>query len=449
MGRFFTTSPCVILDSVLAVRGVVIAGILFLVTTSSVPVYADDLPASVLAEAHARERNRELLKRAPMYTCLETISRESRRPKERKSRLLDLVQLDVGVGEHQEIYSWPGEQTFSAGGLADLIGTGMVATGLFHSFAHNLFVLDGGIVNFMGQQALQGKDTLHFRYLIPSLQNKWSIDWLGATGVVGESGEFWVDAHTFTLLRLDVAAGDFPPNIPLNELTIGINYETLSNGAESTLIPSEAYIHAVETDGTEHRDAVAFSECRIFSAESKISDSPKALEKAVASYEAHREALPGGVVLRLVLDTGIRAASAKMGDALTAHLDTRVKISSSNLIIPRGAQAKGRIREFRKLTDPPDTYEVGLAFNELDWPGHIAVFFGEAVDIPQVAGLSQFYSRGTTRSIDTLAGFLTTSTTENVAPLAMPGVATFFLGGAHAIPKGVHLTWRTERAKHL
>ncbi len=58
------------------------------------------------------QTNRRLFESLPMYTCLETISRLERSAKQRKPHALDTVQVDVGVGTNQEIYSWPGERLF-------------------------------------------------------------------------------------------------------------------------------------------------------------------------------------------------------------------------------------------------------------------------------------------------------------------------------------------------
>lgn len=84
----------------------------------------NDLPDAVLEIAHTRQHNRHLLDGLPAYTCEETIAREQKGPKQRKPRALDIVQVDVGVGQDTEIYSWPGEKAFSSSDLGALIGYG-------------------------------------------------------------------------------------------------------------------------------------------------------------------------------------------------------------------------------------------------------------------------------------------------------------------------------------
>jgi hypothetical protein len=425
-------------------------GILMLLIISAclAPAYSDDLPGAVLETAHTLRHNRDLLEHLPAYTCLETIGREQRDPKQRKPRALDVVQVDVGVGQGMEIYSWPGERVFASSDLGNLVGDGFLETGLFHTFATNLFVENGAIVRSANEQIFQGRNAIRYTFTFPSLENNWNIDWMGARGVVGESGEFWVDKASLTLLRLDATANNFPPNIPLKAMNVTMRYETLSLQHKTVLIPSSAEIDAVEMNGTVYRDTVTFSQCHVFQAESRISNSPETLVNAVEEYEAHRATVPAGLEIPITLETEIRGETAKIGDAITARLNKGLKISPE-LTVPRGAAVRGRVREFRQLQDPPDTWRVGLEFNEIDWPGHVAVFFGEAVKLQQIAGLSTLVTRGAIVSKNVAAGLLTKSTTENIRPPRIPGMAVFFLGNPHVIPKGFQMMWRTTKVKHL
>jgi hypothetical protein len=77
------------------------------------------------------------------------------------------------------------------------------------------------------------------------------------------------------------------------------------------------------------------------------------------------------------------------------------------------------------------------------------VFFGEAVKLQQIAGLSTLVTRGAIVSKNVAAGLLTKSTTENIRPPRIPGMAVFFLGNPHVIPKGFQMMWRTTKVKHL
>jgi hypothetical protein len=414
----------------------------------SVALHSEDLPQNALLIARSRQHNRNFLRRNPAYTCLETISREIRQPKQRRSVKQDVVQVDVGIGSHEEIYSWPGAETFSPDGLVGLVGQGFLGTGAFDTFARNIFVYDAAAIKLSGEGILEGRDAWRFSYAIPSLNSHWQVNWLGAKGVVGETGALWVDRKTLTLLRLDAKAVDFPPNLPLNAITTTVLYQTIAIGGTRALIPSDAQLTAIEWNGTMHRDVLAFSQCRLFEAESKIVDSPASLREAITKYEADRVALPPGLNLRFTLETRIQMNTAKIGDAISARLDKPVKISDQ-LTAPRGALVKGRIRELVLLQEPPNTYQVGLEFNELDWPGHSSIFLAEATDVQALAGIKTLLVRGSTRYSHIRIGELTSSSTEEIRPMEMPGVATFFVSNSLVIPNGLQMTWRTQQTGHF
>ncbi|HEX4232531.1 MAG TPA: hypothetical protein VHZ07_27975 [Bryobacteraceae bacterium] len=101
---------------------------------------SEDLSPDTLLVIHTLLANRKLLNQLSQYTCLETIDRSRPATKRHKPQKQDVIQLDVGVGAHQEIYSWPGDSSFSSKDLFSLVGHGMLANGLFESFAANLFI---------------------------------------------------------------------------------------------------------------------------------------------------------------------------------------------------------------------------------------------------------------------------------------------------------------------
>jgi len=72
----------------------------------------DDLPPEVLLIARTIQANRKLFSHLPQFTCLEIISRGKPRNPSRKMQLHDVVQLDVALGDKEELYSWPGDPTF-------------------------------------------------------------------------------------------------------------------------------------------------------------------------------------------------------------------------------------------------------------------------------------------------------------------------------------------------
>ncbi|MGH9582002.1 MAG: hypothetical protein ACRD4O_03580, partial [Bryobacteraceae bacterium] len=414
----------------------------------SLAVYSAEPPSQIAVVNRALRRNRALLNKVSNYTCLETISREQKARKQKKPKALDVVQVDVAVGRGAEIYSWPGGYAFSSSDLAGLVGHGFLATGFFDVFANNVFGDTGATVRFVGEQHFLGRPALRFVYILPSMAT-WKINWLGICGDAETSGEFWIDKQSFRLIQLRATATHIPAYLPLKAMTITIDYETLSAAAQhNALIPSGAQILAVEANGTAHRDTLTFSQCHAFGAESKMVTAPEDLATEVKTFETHRETLPAGINLRMTLETPIYINRVKLGDPIIARLNKALRVSS-DLTIPRDARVKGRIRQFRELTDPPNTREIGISFDEIDWPGHAGIFFAEPVQIEKIAGLSRSISKEISGGrIDTTAGLLTGSTTENIWAHQIPGVATFFLTGTQVIPKGFRMTWRTRETKH-
>jgi len=388
-------------------------------------LFAEDLPAGVLQTAHAMTTNRDLLKNLPLYTCLATISRSRSERGRQKPRLSDVVHVDVGVGEDQEIYSWPGQPTFSPRGLVGLVGHGFLSTGIFETIATDLFVSGHGIVKPAGEEKIGGRQASHFTYTVPSLESRWLINWYGAQSVLGEEGDFWVDRASYSLLRLIARANTIPPNVPLKDVTTTIDYQFLTVNGRDALLPKQAQVIAEEINGAVLQNDEAFSHCHVFEAESRLMDSSQDLDKALTRYESQRGILPAGLTLRISLRTRVHTGGASIGDPIEARLDNSLKISTETTA-PRGSILKGHIREFNKQDDPPNTFAIGLEFDELDWPGHSYVFLADISKMQPVDGLNDKVVRGLLRTPGSVAG-LTYSATETFWPVPIPGTATFFL----------------------
>jgi len=404
---------------------------------------AEDLPPDVLLIAHTLQANRSLLNHLPQYTCLETIARAQPTRGRHKAQKQDVIQVDIGLGGKEEIYSWPGETTFSSKDLFALVGHGLLSNGIFRSFAFDVFVVNAGVVKAAGQSMINGRKALHFTFTMPTLSKTWAIKWLGAEGMVGENGEFWVDETDLTLLRLDVTATEIPLNLPLETLTLSIQYRTLMANAGRVLIPETALLKALERNGVLHQETMTFSHCRTFEGESKlISESTDSddLTQKVNRYETQREILPGGLTFSVGLESPLRADNITVGDRISAVLQSPVKVPSRDPI-PKGAILSGRVRQFQQLYDAGGAIMVGLEFDELTWPGHSSTFFGRVLSLESVPGLTNEFDRQFVRASIT--------TSETITPVEIPGVASFFLQGhATSLPKGFRMVWQTNAITH-
>jgi hypothetical protein len=403
-------------------------------------VQPDDLPPGVLKAAKAVTVNRELVKHVAKFTCLETIRRSDLARNQRSIKDQDVIQVEVAVGGGREVFSWPGQDNFSDSELGQIVGHGMLATGLFQSMVNTVFAGNAAAIHWIGEGALHGHPAYRFRYKVPSFLSRWQVDWLGARGIVGEEGEFWVDASQFTLLRLAVDAVDIPAALPLQHLEIVIDYRPESIGTAKTLLPESAGIVAVEWSGALHRAEVSFSHCRVFGAESTLLLSAADLVKEVSQFQKSRELLPAGLTLPLTLETPIDSAIAMVGDNIRARLEKTIALPD-NSIIPQGAMAEGYLRQMERFNDGGSSYyQVGLEFDRMLWPGHSADFFADSLSsLPEVRR-----SRGVQSGHR--GNWLTTeSQSETILPIHIPGVASLVLEGDRVhVAKGFRIVWRTR-----
>lgn len=407
----------------------------------------ENLPPDVLTVAQAVTVNREFVKHVATFTCLETIRRVDFAKNQRKVKARDIVQVEVGVGGGQEVFSWPGQNSFSGSGLGDIVGHGMVATGLFQSFANTVFAGNAAIVKLMDKTILHAQAAYHFAYKIPSLQSRWEVDWLGARGSVGEEGEFWVDASSFTLLRLMVNATDVPPALPLKHLRVTIDYRPESIGVRKTLLPESAAVLAAEWSGALHRDDVSFSHCRVFGAESKLLLSAADLVKEISQLQKNREVLPAGLTLPLTLETTLDFRTAMIGDKIHARLENSV-ILPDKATIPKGAIAEGYLRQLEKLDDGSSYYQVGLEFDRIQWADRSADFFAEALSVDPVASFA--HAAYTERKLNLWDNKEIQYHATTFYPIHIPGVANFVLDGSHVhLPKGFRMVWKTQEPARL
>lgn len=410
-------------------------------------IFARDRTQDGMEIAGVVLRNRAMLTSLPMYTCLETISRQQQTSKQRTARNLDLLQVDVGVAEGTEIYSWPGEKKFGSRSLTELIGQGFVGTGTFETFLRNLFLVNAAsITRTLDEGMIEGKRAIRFTFEMPRLNVNWKVNWLGAEGTAGEAGEFWVDKQTKALLQLRVEARDIPPNIPLSEVFVKIDYQQVNAKTKDVLIPRAAELTAVEWNGTLHRDVIGFSQCHVFQAESHLLNSADALPKLMENYESQREELPDGLKLSIALSQELLARHLVIGSPLAATLAKPVKISS-RLSIPAGAIVEGRVRVFQAMEEDPSSVLVGLSFDEIRWPGHVGVFSGDITQMQQLIGMSSVLTRQ--RSMSAGSSALMNVTTEKIRPIEIPGITTFFLERSQALPRGLQMTLKTRKLRNL
>jgi hypothetical protein len=404
-----------------------------------------ELPEDVLQLARLKRDVEESLTALPNYTCVETIERSQRKNSREPFRRLDTLHVEVAIVDRQELYSWPGANEFEDRDLGEMVGAGMVSTGSFAAAIANALGNDISTIRWHGYEEIRGRRAARWDYTIPYNLSRWTIQVEDRGGRVSERGSFWADAQTLALLRLEVAAEDIPPDLPVQSLKTSIDYARTRVGSRDELLPQSAAELLTKFDGSESLNRMEFSQCREFVVESTfMAGASVAPEKAPSRLIEFQ--LPPGLHLSIRLSHAVDSTTAAVGDLLTATISTPVKYHE-DVLIPKGALVEGRIRLLERQPAPRPHYLVGVEFTDVAFAGRHARFIGETLGIQPIAGLSLVSSTSKTYRRD-LAGFsnATTTETETEVPIPVPGVSTFFMEGASfQLPKGFEMSWRSVR----
>jgi hypothetical protein len=135
--------------------------------------------------------------------------------------------------------------------------------------------------------------------------------------------------------------------------------------SETTLLPSTSELVLVTRDGHKSRNAVAFSGCRRYGANSSLSFNTTS-EPTTTVPEHLQPKLPAGVALVFRLERPISVRESAAGDELVARLDKAV--TAGGVSLPRGTPVLGRIRRLEQHLNSPALNLIGLEFFALQVP---------------------------------------------------------------------------------
>ncbi len=354
-----------------------------------------------------------------------------------RERSHDVVQVDVGVAPERELYSWPGAGSFSNLDLFELVGHGLLSTGTFAGFASNVFVGNQGIVHSRGESNIGGRRTFHFQFEVSSLESRWTINWMGKTGRLGEAGEFWVNADDLHLIRMRVDAQEIPGNLFIRSVQLVIDYG-LNEGA---LLPTGASLIVIEDNGTVHSETIAFSHCHVFAVESTLKLNDDEVATVLNQYERRRSMLPPGLNVVAVLSQSIDLKHAQVGQEIEARLASKIQVGET--LVPAGAILKGRIRVLSPVESETNAFMIGVAFDELYAGDTLYRFLAKMTSMQSLAGIQNNISHSRFDRGGSLAGPAVSGTSDITMGRQIPGVATLFLVGTKSVPEGFRMTWRT------
>lgn len=413
---------------------------------------AQDLPPGVLLLSHVKNHIKDELERLSTVSCIETIHREMQ-PANGKMKPLDTVRLEVLTNGDKELFASPGDRKFSENHPLSYAGSGMLSNGLFGLYLKDILASEIATIVFRGEATVGARHLVRYDYRIPILFSAQRIQIPEGSGRVGLHGSFWVDPLTYDVVRLELAADDFPPTLPVAEMTTRIDYAPTHLASElMVLLPYAADSHLVKESGEISHNQIEFTHCRVFGAESTVLFRPLASVEqtpsfATASVDDTLRTLPAGLTVALKLRSRISGDMAV--GALIEGLVVSDVSAKRAVVIPAGSPARGRIRRMERYTDPFSYFIVGLEFTEVEVQGIRYMFYADLIDLDRAPGVELILSTKNTTTTQTdpllFGGVSALQRIESVSLYHLPGVAMFFYKGDRLeLPQDFRTVWKTK-----
>jgi hypothetical protein len=358
-------------------------------------VQAQEDPKDLLLRA--TDRVMQSVRGQPRYLCTQTIDRASYRPADQlarscdrlaadkkaghwKTRLFstDRLRLDVAAGTSQmpaggvsdEMYSWPGAIHFHDQGLFDLVRKGLVANGSFRGLLTTIFGGGTAAFTYDGDMAINGRAVAEFGFRIPLETSNFRFLYgpaLSESQPYSVDGTFLIDTTTADLVRLTIhgapsSAGHMAPLLAAGacETTQVLDYGLVHLRQREFLLPTQAELELLMSDGTEQENRTAFTGCHEFRGEATLLTGPAPDTDSPAvdgESSAPSPAIPSGMSFDVAFTQKIDTATAAAGDPLTAVLETPLRDHA--VLIPKGAAIEARILRIEHL------YGGGLGRNSI------------------------------------------------------------------------------------
>ena len=374
--------------------------------------------------------------RLPNYTCLETITRSASKSPGGPLERSDVVRVEVAQVDGREMYAWPGSRGFDERPLAQMIGSGTVATGDFSSHARSVFLGLAPTFTWRGEEMRGGRRVLRYDYSISLLNSGYHLNTPAGAAVVSQRGTLWADAESHELLELTIEADDIPFHLGIASVKTNIRYEQMRIGTSDFLLPRSGELWMARRDGSAMRNEIEFTRCRQYGADSVVSfdaeDDPAARMPARPTASPREVRLPAGLSVEVTLDAPLDSQVASVGDLVRAIVARDVKNASGLVLLPKGAVLSGRIRHL--AAEPSGYFAIGLEFSEVEWSGAHARFSGRLAPFAELSG-SRRTLPGTQRSVES---------DRQVTINEIPGVSTLrVLTARLRLPRGYRMRWET------
>jgi len=396
----------------------------------------------VLQLSRARQMMAETLKHLPDFTCVATAQRSIQRVGQSNFKPIDTLRYEIAHYGHKELWSWPGAPQFQDSPLAAMSQNGVISDGDFALHARSAFVDNVANVKYAGPEEIEGRDTLRWNYDIPMFLSGWRIAYARRSELAAVRGSFWVDATTLEVARLHVQAEGLPTDYAITSVANTIDYARTRIGQLNVLLPQTAELLLEHSSGEKRRNITEFSHCRQYSGKVAISfeaPPPTAVAELVKVQEV---TLAPGLRVHLKLKSAVDS-NAVIGDQIQASVANDIT-QHGEVVVPKGAVITGRIRRMEKHEEASRYFIVGVEFDDIDFPGHHARFFGSLKSLDQETPGFQWYMDFPGTMYESGEGITSITRERSVHLEGVPGVGTFCMKGSHfRIPEGMTMVWET------
>jgi hypothetical protein len=322
------------------------------------------------------------IQRLPRYTCTLTIDRAQYEPdriqlappcdellgQRNKGQVVprlsetDRLRLDVAIAATNEIYSWVGEDRFGDHDLFDLVRQGALQTGSFSTFLTSIFSGSSASFSYNGDTALDGRPLVEFGFRVPREKSNYVFGNRREHVTTGYEGTFLADPKTGDLVRLVVRTSELPAEVGSCQATTTLDYTRVHLNDSDFLLPREARLDILNTDGAELRNRTVYAGCHEFQGVSTVRFDEPAPEAAALAAGKDSTAspfeVPAGLPFKVVFTQPIDAAAAAAGDRIKAKLNSAIRDASSKVLVPEGSEITARIVKLERFEGPPSSLKI-------------------------------------------------------------------------------------------
>jgi len=138
------------------------------------------------------------------------------------------------------------------------------------------------------------------------------------------------------------------------------------------MLPTEAHLKIVDTNGDEFDNQTVYSSCHEFLGESTLTferpPEPSVETRAVASNGAAIE-LPPGIPFTVALTQDVDSGVAATGDPITGRMTSAIRDESAKILVAESAAITGRILRIRRFYGQSALLVIAVKLETLDAGG--------------------------------------------------------------------------------